>query len=124
MASYRLEGMQQYINAIKRCAKMDAVKEIVKRNGAELDEKAMKHANFRGHWRGKRFVPPTGNLKRSIELSYDDDFRTATVEATAHYAGYVEHGTRKMSAQPYMKPAFEEQEPIFKKDLEDLVGGK
>ena len=44
-----------------------------------------------------------------------------TVEPKAEYAAYVELGTRKMEAQPYLKPAFEEQKKQFEKDLQKLV---
>ena len=46
---------------------------------------------------------------------------TATVEPTAEYAPYVELGTRFMEAQPFLKPAFEEQKKQFEKDLKELV---
>ncbi len=51
----------------------------------------------------------TGNLRRSIhtEVSESPDEITATVGPSADYGIYVEFGTRKMAAQPYMRPAFE-----------------
>lgn len=37
------------------------------------------------------------------------------VEAAAHYSSFVEYGTRKMRAQPYLRPALEniDWEPIL-----------
>jgi len=63
----------------------------------------------------------TGNLKNNIGLEISDGGMTATVEPTAEYAPYVELGTRFMEAQPFLKPAFEEQKKQFEKDLKELV---
>lgn len=48
----------------------------------------------------------TGYLRSSgaIDESYGD---FVNVEYTAEYAGYVEMGTRKMGARPFLKPAVE-----------------
>ena len=45
----------------------------------------------------------------------------AKSEATAEYAPYVEWGTRYMEAQPYMKPAFNEQKEQFRRDMNRLT---
>ena len=63
----------------------------------------------------------TGHLKRSIGLNMTDAGMTAGVQPTAEYAPYVELGTRFMEAQPYLKPAFNEQKEKFKKDMKKLV---
>ena len=61
------------------------------------------------------------DTERSIGIDISDGGMTATVEPTAEYAPYVELGTRFMEAQPYLKPAFEEQKKQFEKDLQKLV---
>jgi HK97 gp10 family phage protein len=86
-----------------------------------LQKKAQKNADFKGHYEGKKFVKPTGHLKRSIGLEISANGLTATVEPTADYAAYVEYGTRFMDAQPYLKPAYTEQLAKFKSDLSKLV---
>lgn len=45
----------------------------------------------------------TGRLRSSITSEMDGD--TAIVRATAPYAVYVELGTSRAPAQPYLKPA-------------------
>lgn len=45
----------------------------------------------------------TGRLKNSIDSTYDDD--SAYVGTNVEYAAYVEFGTSRMRAQPYLKPA-------------------
>ena len=60
-------------------------------------------------------------MKQSIGLDITDGGLTAEVEPTADYAAYVEYGTRFMEAQPYLKPAYDEQKKKFIKDLNELV---
>lgn len=57
----------------------------------------------------------TGHLESSI--STDVDGLTAEIGPTAEYGGYVEYGTSKMSAQPYMGPAIERHTPTFEAAL-------
>lgn len=59
----------------------------------------------------------TGRLRDSINtrIEKEDGDITGIVSTDVEYAGYVEHGTSKMSAKPYMKPAFDEH----KKDIEN-----
>lgn len=45
----------------------------------------------------------TGRLAASIGVADEGD--TVVVQATAPYAAYVELGTRKMRAEPYLMPA-------------------
>lgn len=53
----------------------------------------------------QRFAPvDTGELQGSIEAEPPAGGRVRIV-ARADYAGYVELGTRHMSAQPYLSPA-------------------
>lgn len=58
------------------------------------------------------FVPVlTGALKASIHVSggggtYEVTAQSTEGGATREYAGYVEFGTSKMSAEPFMTPAF------------------
>jgi HK97 gp10 family phage protein len=47
----------------------------------------------------------TGNLLFSIYSDVDDTFLRMTVGATANYASYVEYGTFRMPARPFLRPA-------------------
>ena len=52
----------------------------------------------------RQIVPvDTGALKSSIEIRQES--LKAHIGSDLHYAGYVEAGTSKMSAQPYLRPA-------------------
>lgn len=60
----------------------------------------------------------TGNLKGSIGA--DVDGLEAVAGPTAEYGAYVEYGTSRMSAQPYMGPAFNRALPKFERALGKL----
>ena len=41
--------------------------------------------------------------------------------AETDYSSYIEYGTRFMDAQPFVRPALEEQASKFKRDMQKLV---
>ena len=57
----------------------------------------------------------TGNLMGSI--TSDIEALSAEIGPTASYGGFVEGGTSRMAAQPYMGPAFEKHVPAFEAAL-------
>lgn len=119
---FELKGLDKLQAKLQRVAKMEEVERIVEKNGEAMQKKAVKNARFKGHYRGKKFIKPTGATKKSISVNSSkiDRFKYRVAPGT-DYAAYVELGTRKMSAQPFIKPAFDDQKKIFKNDLERLV---
>ncbi len=84
--------------------------------------KAVRQSTSECQQHAKDIVPvDTGDLKKSIGITMSDSGLTGMVEPTMHYRTYVEYGTRFMAAQPYMRPSFSRQEPIFKKDMDKIV---
>lgn len=61
----------------------------------------------------------TGALKNTI-FSAQAGSLTYKVTAPQHYAIYVEKGTRKMRAQPYLKPALDAERPKLISNLRKL----
>lgn len=110
MPKVKIVGIEKLQKKLIRNMDTSAVKTVVQKNGSEMQTKAQQKAPV-----------DTGNLKRSIGLAMRDGGLTAEVEPTAEYAPYVELGTRFMNAQPYLRPAFEEQKEKFKKDMDKLV---
>ena len=106
----KLKGAKELKVKLSKCTDMGPVKQVVRKHTSELQQKAMRNAPV-----------DTGALKRSIMLDISDGGMTGVVEPTVEYAPYVEWGTRYMSAQPFMKPAFDEQAPQFKSDLDRLM---
>ena len=110
MGNIKIVGMEKLQKKLKKNIQMDDVKRVVRHNGAEMQTKAQQNAPV-----------DTGTLKRSIGLEITDGGMSAEVEPTAAYAPYVELGTRFMEAQPYLKPAFDDQKEKFKRDMKKLV---
>ncbi len=54
------------------------------------------------------FLKSTGNVNAEYASS-----GFVNVEFTAEYAAYVELGTSRMAAQPYLKPAVEAEQQLF-----------
>ena len=119
---FELKGLDKLQAKLQRVAKMEEVERIVEKNGEAMQKKAVKNAQFKGHYRGKKFIKPTGATRKSISVNSSkiDRFKYRVAPGT-DYAAYVELGTRKMDAQPFIKPAFDDQKKLFKNDLERLV---
>lgn len=63
----------------------------------------------------------TGNLRDSI--SVETDGQKAVVTATADYAAYVEFGTSKAAAQPFLVPAILESADAAVSAIGDALSG-
>ena len=117
MLRVNINGLEDLIKKLGEMKAKTAVKLIVKQNGAGLQSKMERNAVFvKGY--------STGQTKRSIPVGagFRDDGMTAYAGPTTDYAPYLEYGTRFMSAQPFVKPAWEVQKEQFKSDMRRLVG--
>lgn len=126
MSDMKIVGMQELKKKLKKNVRMDAVKKVIRHNGSQLQDKAQRNADFKGHyeWKkgvGKVKVPPTGDTKGGIRLDLLDNGLTAESGPTTEYAEYLEYGTRFMEAQPFIKPAFDKQAEKFKRDMKRLT---
>lgn len=65
----------------------------------------------------------TGATRNSIGVDSTSDGLTAVVGPTTIYAPYLELGTRRMRARPFMGPAADRIEPGFVSAIEGLGGG-
>ncbi len=89
---YGREGKRQVIN-------------ITAANAKEIEAQA------------KRFAPvDTGKLQQSITAEKIKPLAWI-IEALESYASFVEFGTVKMSARPYLYPAWKKQIRIYRRDL-------
>lgn len=103
-------GDKELLNALEKMARTEVYKEVVQKNGAALQRTAQRKAVFKKGY-------STGATKRSIKLDLASNGLRAVVKANTDYSGYLEVGTRKMEAQPFMQPAFNEIQPKFIDDL-------
>jgi len=61
----------------------------------------------------------TGRLRNSISHAVEDN--EAVIGSDCEYASFVELGTRKMKAQPYLRPAAYNHTEEYRKILEDSL---
>lgn len=103
-----LSGVDGLLKALSGAEVKSKIGKAVQKNGAQMHKAAISNAPV-----------DTGALKQSITLEVSD--MTATVQENKHYGIYVELGTRKMAAQPYIKPAFNSVKDTFVSDLRKAV---
>ena len=69
----------------------------------------------------------TGTLKSSIAVGSVTDTEAVLVAST-DYAAYVEFGTRRMAARPYMRPAVEDHideiEAVMSRVVDEALDGR
>ena len=63
----------------------------------------------------------TGRLRNSI--THGTDANSVYIGTNVEYAPYVELGTRRQHAQPYLRPAITNHMEEYKKILNDMLGG-
>ena len=63
----------------------------------------------------------TGNLMASIFSEVDPDDLSITLGATADYASFIEYGTVKMRAQPFIQPAADIGEEEMNSQIEEAI---
>ena len=61
----------------------------------------------------------TGRLRNSIEYRVTED--DAIIGTNVEYAPYVEYGTSRMRAQPYLRPALDENRRRINELLKDNI---
>ena len=114
MAKIKWEGLEDLQKKLRENVSMNLVKKTVQQNGQELRSKIQEKAEFTKGYQ-------TGQTKRSVNLEIKDGGFTAESGPTTEYSPYVEYGTRFMDAQPFVRPALEEQASKFKRDMQKLV---
>lgn len=109
-----VKGVESIMEHLKVATKLEKVRDVVQKNTGDLQKKAVANAQFTKGY-------STGATRRSITSEIGDAGLVGRVKAGTHYAVYVENGTRKMEAQPFMKPAKEAIEPQFIADLKRVM---
>lgn len=109
---FRVEGLDEVLRQFNRFDREARVnfREAVKKTATNITRMA----------KARVPVGDSGLLKKSIRAAYDRDGFGAEIGAgnkKAYYAGFVEHGTTKMTARPYMHPSGEEAKPQYIADV-------
>lgn len=117
-SGYKLElsGTKALLNALKSADKIDKIKQAVKVNGAELNER-MQRQTENAYTKGYSI----GDTRKSIRTTLKNGGMAAEVGPTTDYSPYVEFGTRFMDAEPVVKPALNAQKDQFIKDIEEAI---
>ena len=85
-------------------------------------QKALKAVAVTAEKHAKQKCPvDTGRLRSSI--TNETDVNTAYIGTNVEYAPYVEMGTSRMKAQPYLEPAFAEHLSEYREQIETILKG-
>ena len=102
--------MKEYNNIPKLKKAVEQVKAVALKEAALIVEAAAKTLS----------PVDTGNLRGSITHEVNPD--NAKVGTNVEYSPYVEYGTSKMSAQPYLRPALDNNIEAIKKKMKEKYG--
>lgn len=109
---FEIHGLDKFMRQLSK-------KGIAARIATDL---ILKDASFRVEAGAKnRAAVDTGYMKRTIFQAKIGEL-TYKVVAPVHYAIYVEKGTRKMRAQPFLKPALNEERIRLFSQLKQIYG--
>ena len=115
-------GVNALSEKLKKNMTMDDVKEVVKKNTIDLNNAMVRKTQFKGHYDSKgNLVSPTGMTRRSINSTISASGMLGKVAPHTEYAPYLEYGTRFMSSQPFVGPAYRLIRKQFLNDMERLV---
>lgn len=115
-----LKGDDELIRKLSGIKNLDFARKTVRKHGGILQNK-MKENATPGLIFTKGYA--TGETKRSISLEVFDSGLSVRVFPNTNYAAYVEYGTRKMEAEPFVKPSLDNVKDGFLKDLEKMDDG-
>lgn len=108
--SYKVKGLDKFIRRVQGKPKQArrAVSEVLRKSALRIERKAkIKAAVDTGFMRNGIFVVRVGMLRYKVT-------------SPAGYSVYVELGTRKMKAQPFLGPAVKEESEVLFKNLRKM----
>lgn len=117
MGAVQISGLDKLIYKLESNKNLTKVKEVVQKNGQDMQNKMERHATSaftKGY--------ATGTTARSITGHGFNGGLGYEAQPTTHYSPYLEYGTRFMEAEPFVKPAFNEQKEQFISDMKKVVG--
>ena len=114
--------MKQLVGRAANLVRNTAVTSI--NQGAKSGVVYEKYNPRRTHRASAAGEPPatdTGYLVSNIFTNIDTDGLGASVESRAEYSSYLEFGTQKMAARPFLQPALEENKPRIRRLQRQMV---
>lgn len=86
----------------------------------EVDSEIMRGALRIERGAKLRVAVDTGTTKQRIQARKLKKYKAEIISPT-HYSIYLENGTRKMVAQPFLRPAVDEERPRLYENLNRIV---
>lgn len=87
-------------------------------------DRALEEIGLAAEGYAKRACPvDTGNLRNSITHAVEPGEDAVYVGTNVEYAPYVEMGTRRTAAQPFLRPAATEHGDQYRQVLKNALGG-
>ena len=114
--------MKQLVGRAANLVRNTAVTSI--NQGAKSGVVYEKYNPRRTHRASAPGEPPatdTGYLVSNIFTNIDTDGLGASVGSRAEYSSYLEIGTQKMAARPFLQPALEENKPRIRRLQRQMV---
>ena len=106
----QFSGLEALQDKLRRNAPLLDVQMVVRSNGAELTRNAQALAPV-----------DTSRMKNATLMFLEDGNMTSGVRVHTNYAGYVDKGTRFMSAKPFVGNSFNLQALNFKREINMLM---
>ena len=86
-------------------------------------ERALTRIGLSAEGYAKKECPvDTGNLRNSITHEVVQSEKAVYIGTNVEYAAYVELGTTRTKAKPYLKPAATEHSTVYKRIMEEEMG--
>ncbi len=96
--------------------------DLIEQATNEAIVKALEAMGFQAEGYAKMKCPvDTGRLRNSITHTYDAAEQKAYVGTNVEYAPYVEYGTSKTKAQPFLEPAVTDHVDEYKRIAENFL---
>ena len=101
-----ITGLDSLLRRLNRIAGNDAVNKGIEKGTLRVEATAKENSTV-----------DTGMMRASIDHRLDSGSLSGTVFAGVNYAKFVEFGTSKQSAQPYLYPALASNVDKIKQDI-------
>jgi len=128
MLTLKLEGLDDTIKEVSIFAqdKQDKVEKQISKTLKSVKNRAkQKVPVYSGPTNKEHFKDfPPGSLKKAIKSRLDKktlEGRVRVSKKIAWYGFFVENGTSKMNAQPFLWPAWEEEKESYLKGIENVL---
>lgn len=100
-----MTALLQFTIEIKRAKLREQLKQLPE-DMRKSYRKSLREASMAVRRDARKLVPVrTKALRKSIKFKIARDGLSAIVRPTVYYGLYVEHGTERQEAQPFMRPA-------------------